>query len=113
MVYLDTSALAKWYLNEPHSEEFTLWIQDQADVHISSLTVAEMRCLLARRRRRHELSMEMEQKVMATFQDDIAQGFLTLHPTKDEHITSPFALSKPTILNFEALIVPTLQRHCR
>ncbi|MDM8560842.1 type II toxin-antitoxin system VapC family toxin [Candidatus Parabeggiatoa sp. HSG14] len=51
LVYLDTSALAKWYLNEAHSHEFSNWIQKQEDTHISSLTITEFRCLLARRRR--------------------------------------------------------------
>ncbi len=27
--YIDTSALAKWYLSEPHSGEFAHWIQHQ------------------------------------------------------------------------------------
>lgn len=97
VVYLDTSALAKWYLNESRSEDFASWIQDEADVHISSLTVVEMRCLLARRRRNHELSIEMEQKVQATLQDDIAQGFLTLHPVEDEHMLG--ALNLLTLLS--------------
>jgi Predicted nucleic acid-binding protein, contains PIN domain len=85
VVYLDTSALAKWYLNESRSEDFAAWIQDEADVHISTLTVVEMRCLLARRRRNRELSIDMEQKVFATLLDDIVQGFLTQHPVEDEH----------------------------
>ena len=62
MVYLDTSALAKWYLNEPRSEDFAAWIQNQDDTHISTLTLVEMRCLLARRRRAGELSMALEQQ---------------------------------------------------
>jgi predicted nucleic acid-binding protein len=97
VVYLDTSALAKWYLNESRSEDFASWIQDEADVHISSLTVVEMRCLLARRRRNHELSIDLEQQVQATLQDDIAQGFLTLHPLEDEHVLG--ALNLLTLLS--------------
>ncbi len=30
MVYLDTSALAKWYLNEARSDDFASWIQHEA-----------------------------------------------------------------------------------
>ena len=60
MVYIDTSALAKWYLNESRSEDFAAWIQTEAGAHISTLTVVEMRCLLARRRRNQELSTELE-----------------------------------------------------
>ena len=39
--YIDTSALAKWYLSEASSEEL--------DAEISRLTVVEFRCLPARR----------------------------------------------------------------
>jgi predicted nucleic acid-binding protein len=92
MVYLDTSALAKWYLNESFSEDFEAWIQEEADVHISTLTVVEMRCLMARRRRSRELSIDLEQKVYATLQDDIVQGFLTQHPVEDGHVAGALNL---------------------
>jgi len=87
MVYIDTSALAKWYLNERRSEDFAAWIQAEPDAHISTLTVVEMRCLLARRRRNHELPVEIEQKAFATLQDDIAQGFLVRHIVNDECVS--------------------------
>jgi predicted nucleic acid-binding protein len=92
MVYIDTSALAKWYLNESRSEDFATWIQAEADAHISTLTVVEMRCLLARRRRNQELSTELEQKVFAILQDDIAQGFLIQHSVDDEGVISALSL---------------------
>jgi predicted nucleic acid-binding protein len=92
MVYIDTSALAKWYLNESRSEDFAAWIQAEAETHISTLSVVEMRCLLGRRRRNHELSMEMEQRVFATLQDDIAQGFLIQNTVDDEGINGALNL---------------------
>jgi len=49
--YLDTSALAKWFLNEPGSEVFVAFLQGLGSAVISSLTVTEMRSLLSRRRR--------------------------------------------------------------
>ena len=42
--YIDTSALAKWYLNEPLSDEFEAFIQSQAMADISRLTMVEFRC---------------------------------------------------------------------
>ncbi len=84
--YVDTLALAKWYLNEARSEEFAAWIRADSETHISTLTIVEMRCLLSRRRRNHEISIEMEQKVFATLQDDIAQGFLIQHSVDDESV---------------------------
>jgi hypothetical protein len=92
MVYIDTSALAKWYLNESRSPDFAVWIQAESDTHISTLTVVEMRCLLARRRRNHELSVELEQRVFATLQDDIDQGFLIQHPVDDGEVNAALSL---------------------
>ncbi|TVR58061.1 MAG: PIN domain-containing protein [Candidatus Competibacteraceae bacterium] len=81
--YLDTSALAKWYLNEPGSEDFVLYIQDLDVAVISSLTQTEMRSLLARRRRMGELNHELESVVYASFLDDITQGSLQLYSVED------------------------------
>ena len=92
MVYIDTSALAKWYLNEPKSEDFAAWIQAELDTHISTLTVLEMRCLLARRRRNHELSVDIEQRVVATLKDDISQGFLVQHSVNDANVSGALGL---------------------
>jgi predicted nucleic acid-binding protein len=39
--YIDTSALAKWYLNEPRSEDFGAFITRQEKAVISRLTVVE------------------------------------------------------------------------
>ncbi len=74
--YIDTSALAKWYLNEDMSDQFSDWIQAVDQTFISELTRTEMRCLLARRRRMKELDRESESKIFAIFQNDIAEGQL-------------------------------------
>jgi uncharacterized protein len=58
--YLDTSALAKWFLNEPGSEAFVAFLQGLSSAVSSSLTVTEMRSLLSRRRRIGHLSVELE-----------------------------------------------------
>jgi hypothetical protein len=79
-VYFDTSALAKWYLNESQSEAVEEYIRKCGPVGISDLTVVEMRSLLARRRREKEIDAEMENRVFATFEEDIRQGFLVCHP---------------------------------
>ena len=56
LAYIDTGALAKWYLPEPGSEDFSNWMVQQEDTCISNLTITEFRCLLARRRRMELLS---------------------------------------------------------
>ncbi|HPY38878.1 MAG TPA: type II toxin-antitoxin system VapC family toxin [Thiolinea sp.] len=84
--YLDTSALAKWYLNEVGSEQFAAWIAEQDDTHISTLTVTEFRCLLARRERMKELGSTSAQQIFATFEHDIEQGFLILHEVQNDDL---------------------------
>jgi hypothetical protein len=80
IIYFDTSALAKWYINEAHSEDVEKYIQEHGPVAISDLTVVEMRCLLARRRRERTIDVKMEMEIYATFQEDIRQRFLICHP---------------------------------
>ena len=79
-IYFDTSALAKWYLNEEKSQDVEQYIQDHGPVAISDLTVIEMRCLLARRRREGSIDLKMESRIFATFQEDIRQNFLICRP---------------------------------
>ena len=92
MDYLDTSALAKWYLNEPRSEEFAEWILSADDVHISTLTVVELRCLLARRRRANDFGLELEQRLFAAFENDINKGYLVKNTVRDGMLLQALAL---------------------
>ncbi len=78
-IYFDTSALAKWYINECNSEEVESYLQENGPVAISDLTVVEMRCLLARRRRENDISVMLETEIFATFQEDIRRKFLICH----------------------------------
>ncbi len=80
VVYFDTSALAKWYLNESFSENVERYLMEHGPAAISDLTVVEMRSLLARRRREKHVDPKLENRVFATFEDDIRRGFLIRHP---------------------------------
>jgi predicted nucleic acid-binding protein len=80
VVYFDTSALAKWYLNESFSEDVERYLMEHGPVAISDLTVVEMRSLLARRRREKHVDPKLENRVFSTFEDDIRRGFLIRHP---------------------------------
>lgn len=82
-VYFDTSALAKWYLNETQSEEVEGYIQEHGPAEISDLTIVEMRSLLARRRREKDFDAKTEMRVFAAFVEDIRQGFLIRHPISE------------------------------
>ena len=81
--YLDTSALAKWYLNEAGSEAFVEFLQWLDSAVISSLSVTEMRSLLSRRRRMGDLSVELESVLFAALLDDIDRGWLQRYPLDD------------------------------
>ena len=78
--YLDTTALAKWYLNEAGSEAFVEFLQGLDSAVISSLSVTEMRSLLSRRRRMGDLSVELESVLFAALLDDIDRGWLQRYP---------------------------------
>ncbi|MFN0301634.1 MAG: type II toxin-antitoxin system VapC family toxin, partial [Burkholderiales bacterium] len=90
--YLDTSALAKWYLNEPFSEAFEAFVQEHPAAAISRLTVVEFRCLLARRRRAGEITKTIESRVYSTFEKDVGAGSLQVYPVLDEHLLAALGL---------------------
>lgn len=87
IIYFDTSALAKWYINESRSDDVEKYIQEHGPVSISELSVVEIRCLLARRRRERNIDSKMEAQVFATFQEDIRQNFLICHPLPENLAT--------------------------
>ncbi len=97
--YIDTSALAKWYLPEVGSDRFTDWILQQSAPCISSLTVTEFRCLLARRQRMQHLTAVQVQEVYANFKQDIQSGHLLQNPVSDQQILNAELMieSLPTI----------------
>jgi predicted nucleic acid-binding protein len=116
--YLDTSALAKWYLNEPFSEQFEAFIHEQPTAAISRLTVVEFRCLLARRRWAGEITKAIESRVYSTFEKDVGAGFLQVHPVADEHLIAALGLitrfARYPLRTLDALHLAIAQSiHCR
>jgi predicted nucleic acid-binding protein len=81
--YLDTSALAKWYLNEQGSDDFVAFLQSLDVAVISSLTITEMRSLFSRRRRMGDVPVELEHQLFAAFLEDIDRGWLQRYPLDD------------------------------
>ncbi len=86
--YLDTSVLAKWYLNEVNSDQVADYIVNLDIAAISTLSKTEFRCLLARHKRSKELTVELENKIYATFLEDIAQGHLQVYAVENKHLES-------------------------
>jgi predicted nucleic acid-binding protein len=103
-VYIDTSALAKWYVREPFSDEFDNFIRASGEPIISRLTIVEFRCLLARRRRAGGLSTKNEGDAMDTFEEDIRLGFLRVDSMQDRH----FALAHDLIEKLPDISLRTL-----
>lgn len=73
MIYADTSALVKRYLNEPFSTEFEALFR-QGEMAISQLSVIEVRCALACRRRNREIDALRENRVNTELAADIQDG---------------------------------------
>ena len=82
MIYADTSALVKRYLDEPFSAEFEALFQ-QGEIAISRLTVVELRCALARRRRNREIDATRENRVNAELAADIQDGAIRIGSIDD------------------------------
>lgn len=72
--YIDTSALAKCYVREPRSLDLLDWVEARAGSCISSLSVVELRCLLARRRRNDDISADTERLALAQFDSHVQAG---------------------------------------
>lgn len=103
-VYLDTSVLAKWYLNEPGTKEVTQFIVSADYLVISSLTITEMRCLLARRKRMQDFDDKVEHQLYATFLRDIDCGHLAVESFSDQY----FIHASHLIDSFPTLSLRTL-----
>ena len=74
-------------------------MQKQKDTCISSLTITEFRCLLARRQRMGLLSGVQVQELYAIFQQDCQDGHLLHFPVTDQHIINAELMieSLPTV----------------
>ena len=83
--YIDTSALAKRYIDEAGSEDFDAFLGRWPRVLISRLAVVEFRCMLQRRRRAAEIDAAYERAAMADFADDVRNGYFEVQPLADRH----------------------------
>ncbi|MDO9243204.1 MAG: type II toxin-antitoxin system VapC family toxin [Rhodocyclaceae bacterium] len=87
MIYADTSALVKRYLDEPFSAEFEALLR-QGPLTVSHLSLVEMRCALARRRRNREIDAVSENRANAELAADIHAGALRVGDIDNAHFTS-------------------------
>lgn len=92
MIYVDTSALIKRYLQEPGSDAFDTFFLTKAPLSISRLTVIEMRCALARRRRAKQVSPKLETQVQEALRLDMQDGALLIASFNDDDLTLAYHL---------------------
>lgn len=91
MIYADTSALVKRYLPEPFSADFEALLQENT-VSISRLSIVELRCALARRRRNREIDPQHENRANAELAADIQNGVLQAADVDNAHFTAAYHL---------------------
>lgn len=83
--FVDTSVLAKRYLDEVGSDEFELFLRRRRSVLIARLAMLELHSLLRRRIRTREISPDYRQAALADFADDVQRGFIQIEPLADRH----------------------------
>ncbi|MEW6164539.1 MAG: type II toxin-antitoxin system VapC family toxin [Pseudomonadota bacterium] len=91
MIYADTSALVKRYLIEPFSSEFEALFM-QAPLVTSRLSLVEMRCAVARKRRNRQITARIENRVTSEMATDIQDGALLIGEIGTPHFTAAFHL---------------------
>lgn len=79
IAYIDTSALAKCYIREPHSLDVLDWAEQREDATTAALTLVEFRCLLARRRRAGQIDASLERRALAEFDNHVRGGAWHIH----------------------------------
>ena len=84
-LYLDTSALVKWYIAETDSDAFDEFIRDRPGAAVSRLTALELRSALARRRRNREITAVVERAVLQLFDAHVRDGLLDMIAMRDAH----------------------------
>lgn len=92
MIYADTSALMKRYLLEPASAAFDVFFLEHAPFAISRLTMVEMRCALARRRRVQHITAELETRALEEVRLDMQDGALVIYPFTDDRFSEAYHL---------------------
>jgi predicted nucleic acid-binding protein len=103
-LYLDTSALVKWYVAESDSDAFDDFLAARSGASISRLTIVELRSALARRRRNPDISAATERAALALFDTHVRDGLLMVLALQDSH----FAAAREIIDNLPRIALRTL-----
>jgi uncharacterized protein len=92
VIYVDTWTLLKWYVVEDASERVTAFIEANAALAISRLTVVEARGALNRRGRTFRRLRSESDAALESFRADVDAGLFTLFAVHDEDVGTAEAL---------------------
>jgi uncharacterized protein len=86
-MYLDTSSLTKAYVSERGSDHVQqLLEQTVGPICISTLSLVEFRCALARRTRALMLTESESQRIWASFEGDVDDGIFDILPVENDDL---------------------------
>lgn len=74
-VYVDTSALIKWYISEPYSDEVEAFLTGDVQPVLSSLSMLEWDCTMRRRERAGSFDVHYRLLAEREFASQLAEGF--------------------------------------
>ena len=105
MIYLDTSSLNKAYVSELGSDEVRQLLERTSEsIYISTLSLVEFRCALARRTRALTLTDAESQRIWASFEGDVDDGVFDVLPVDNEdHISARRLIDAVAPLPLKAL----------
>lgn len=84
-IFVDTSALVKFYYPEPDSDKVEAILLQSKRIYISSLAIVEMASALSKKVRTRELEKEQEAVIWNTFLDDLQTGQMEVVAVDDRH----------------------------
>ena len=105
MIYLDTSSLTKAYVSELGSDEVRQLLERTSEsIYISTLSLVEFRCALARRTRALTLTDAESRRIWASFEGDVDDGVFDVLPVDNEdHISARRLIDAVAPLPLKAL----------
>jgi len=91
-VYLDTTYIAKFYINEPGSARIRDLVRDAGSVHSSLWALAEFHSVLHRQMREGALSSRNARELALRFSGHTADGLWNLVPVRETLLRRTAAL---------------------
>lgn len=99
ILYLDTSALAKMYLEEEGSDQVRRWADEAEALATSQVALAELAAAVARRNREGDLTDDEARQIRSVAEEDWAD-FVVVH--LDEHQAAALAF-RHELRGFDAI----------